>query len=79
MAAMAFIGCDGRSDEYYWYTRLRQPNDTSTGHVWEYGERFAKVWVNIVSTPAEDIVSTPSEELGSTTSEDFGSTSASSG
>jgi hypothetical protein len=35
------------------------------------------VWVNIVSTPAEDIVSTPSEELGSTPLEEFGSTSTS--
>jgi hypothetical protein len=26
-------GCDGRGVEFYGYTRLRQPNDTSTGHV----------------------------------------------
>jgi hypothetical protein len=76
---MAFDGCDGRSDEFYGYTRLRQLNDTSTGHLWDYGEQFAGVWVNIVSTPSEDILSTPLEELGSTPSEELGSTSASSG
>jgi hypothetical protein len=36
-----FDGCNGRGVEFYRYTRLRQPNDTSTGHVRdEYGEQF---------------------------------------
>jgi hypothetical protein len=38
-----FDGCDGRGVEFYGYTRLRQPNDTSTGHVRdEYGEQFSR-------------------------------------
>jgi len=82
-------GCDGRSVEFYGYTRLRQPNDTLTGHVDRTRQQdtfgtstessLARVWVSIVSTPSEDIVSTPSEEFGSTPSDEFGSTSASSG
>jgi hypothetical protein len=36
-------GCDGRGDEFYGYTRLRQPNDKSIGHVRdEYGEQFGR-------------------------------------
>jgi hypothetical protein len=75
-----FDVCDGRSDEYYGYTRLRQPNDPSTGHVWdEYESNLAGVWASIVSTTLEELGSTPSEELGTTPSEEFGSTSASTG
>ena len=37
-----FDGCDGGSDEFYGYTRLRQPNYTLTGHVSEYGEQFGR-------------------------------------
>jgi hypothetical protein len=34
-------GCDGRGVEFYGYMRLRQPNDTSTGHLRdEYGVQF---------------------------------------
>ena len=36
-------GCNGHGIEFYGYTRLRQPNDMSTGHVWdEYGEQFGR-------------------------------------
>jgi hypothetical protein len=36
-------GCDGRGVEFYGYTRLQQPNDTSTGHVRdEYREEFGR-------------------------------------
>ena len=36
-------GCNGHGIEFYGYTRLRQPNDTSTGHVRdEYGEQFGR-------------------------------------
>jgi len=36
-------GCDGHGIEFHGYTRLRQPNDTSTGHVRdEYGEQFGR-------------------------------------
>jgi hypothetical protein len=83
-----FDGSDGRSDEFYGYTRLRQPNDTSTGHILdEYESSLAGVLVSIVSTPSEELgstpseelMSTPSEEVGSTPSEEFGSTSRSTG
>jgi hypothetical protein len=68
----SFDVCDGHCDDYYGYMRLRQPNDTSTGHVRdEYESSLAGVWVSIMSTT--------SEELGSTPSEEFGSTSASAG
>jgi hypothetical protein len=36
-------GCEDRGDEFYGYTRLRQPNDPLTGHVRdEYGEQFGR-------------------------------------
>jgi len=36
-------GCDGHGVEFYGYTRLRQLNDTSTGHLRdEYGEQFSR-------------------------------------
>jgi hypothetical protein len=38
-----YDGCDGCSIEFYRYMRLRQPNDTSTGHIRdEYGEQFGR-------------------------------------
>jgi len=38
-----YDGYDGRGVEFYGYTRLRQPNNTSTGHVRdEYGEQFGR-------------------------------------
>jgi hypothetical protein len=38
-----FDGCDGRSVEFYGYTRLRQPNDMSTGYVQnQYETQFGR-------------------------------------
>jgi hypothetical protein len=34
--------CNGRSNELYGYTRLRQPKETSTGHIWDqYREQLS--------------------------------------
>jgi len=62
VGCVGFDGCDGRSVEFYGYTRLQQPNDASTDRVRDdYGEQFgwsaAWVRVNIVSTPSEEFVS----------------------
>jgi hypothetical protein len=71
-----FDGCDGHSGGFYRYTGLRQPNDTSRGHVrGEYREQFGRS----LGQQCEDIVSKLLEDIVTPTLEEFGSTSALSG
>jgi len=71
-----YHGYNGHDDEFYGYTRIRQPNNTSTRHVRdEYGVQFR----SSAGSDRVKIRSTSSEELGSTALEEFGSISASSG
>jgi len=48
-------GFDGRSDKFYTNTRIRRPNDWSTGQFWdEYGEQFGRSLVIFKWTPSEE-------------------------